>query len=408
MIKTKFIKTKPHLNVGTIGHIDHGKTTLTAAITKVLSIKGLSKVKTYNEIDSAPEEKLRGITINTSHIEYESELNHYAHIDCPGHADYIKNMIVGVSQIDCAILVISLIDGPMPQTIEHLLLIKQIGVKNLIVFLNKEDKVDDNEIIDFVEFEVISLIKKYGYDDCNINILRGSALKALECANSINDLNNIWVKKILDLVNTMDKNITATYIKNSSEPFLMSIEDSFLITGRGTVVTGKVEKGEIKQGDKVEIICDDNSIITTVIDIEMFNKVLDKGEAGDNIGILLRNIKKNDIKRGYVLAKPNTSESFKYFKANIYVLSKSEGGRHKPFFKGYKPQFFIRTSDVTGEIKNIFSNINESNELKMAMPGDNVCISVELYKKIVLSNGIKFAMREGGKTIGAGIVINVY
>lgn len=403
MIKNKFIKIKPHINVGTIGHIDHGKTTLTSAITKVLSLKGLSKVKTYSEIDSAPEEKLRGITINTAHIEYESELKHYAHIDCPGHADYIKNMIVGVTQMDCAILVISLLDGPMPQTIEHLLLIKQIGVKNLIVFLNKEDKVNDEEIINFVKEEVLFLINKYGYNENNINILKGSALKALECANSKEDLNNIWVKKILDLVEVMDKNIKVVN-NNVNEPFLMAIEDSFLITGRGTVVTGKIERGNIKSGDKVELIGNDNIIQTTVIDIEMFNKVLDLGEVGDNIGILLRNIKKNNVKRGYILAKPNTVKSFKLFESNVYILSKSEGGRHKPFLSGYKPQFFIRTSDITGEVKGIFSN---NNELKMAMPGDSVNIIIELQKSTVLNIGLKFAIREGGKTIGAGIITKI-
>lgn len=403
MIKNKFIKIKPHINVGTIGHIDHGKTTLTSAITKVLSLKGLSKVKTYSEIDSAPEEKLRGITINTAHIEYESELKHYAHIDCPGHADYIKNMIVGVTQMDCAILVISLLDGPMPQTIEHLLLIKQIGVKNLIVFLNKEDKVNDEEIINFVKEEVLFLINKYGYNENNINILKGSALKALECANSKEDLNNIWVKKILDLVEVMDKNIKVVN-DNVNEPFLMAIEDSFLITGRGTVVTGKIERGKIKSGDKVELIGNDNIIQTTVIDIEMFNKVLDLGEVGDNIGILLRNIKKNNVKRGYILAKPNTVKSFKLFESNVYILSKSEGGRHKPFLSGYKPQFFIRTSDITGEVKGIFSN---NNELKMAMPGDSVNIIIELQKSTVLNIGLKFAIREGGKTIGAGIITKI-
>ncbi|CDR32606.1 Elongation factor Tu (apicoplast) [Babesia microti strain RI] len=397
------MKIKPHINVGTIGHIDHGKTTLTSAITKVLSLKGLSKVKTYSEIDSAPEEKLRGITINTAHIEYESELKHYAHIDCPGHADYIKNMIVGVTQMDCAILVISLLDGPMPQTIEHLLLIKQIGVKNLIVFLNKEDKVNDEEIINFVKEEVLFLINKYGYNENNINILKGSALKALECANSKEDLNNIWVKKILDLVEVMDKNIKVVN-DNVNEPFLMAIEDSFLITGRGTVVTGKIERGKIKSGDKVELIGNDNIIQTTVIDIEMFNKVLDLGEVGDNIGILLRNIKKNNVKRGYILAKPNTVKSFKLFESNVYILSKSEGGRHKPFLSGYKPQFFIRTSDITGEVKGIFSN---NNELKMAMPGDSVNIIIELQKSTVLNIGLKFAIREGGKTIGAGIITKI-
>nr|AXX76198.1 elongation factor Tu [Babesia duncani] len=408
MIKEKFIKIKPHINIGTIGHIDHGKTTLTSAITKILKAKGLiKKAYSYEDIDSAPEEKNRGITINTAHIEYETNLRHYAHIDCPGHADYIKNMIIGTAQMDGAILVISLIDGPMPQTKEHLLLAKQIGIKNLIIFLNKEDKITDSELVNFVEDETIELLEKYKFEKNSFCISSGSALKVLEILKENNkiDFDNIWIKKILHLIDNIDTNIP-TPNRDLKKSFLMSVEDSFSITGRGTVVTGKIEKGTIKIGDKIEILSYNKSKITSIADIEMFNKTLNQAEAGDNIGLLLRNIQKTDIKRGYIIAEPNSIKLYSKFKANLYILTKNEGGRHKPFTKGYKPQFFIRTIDITGEIISIYSVLDNSST-DIVMPGDNILADILLNKSIALEKEIKFAIREGGKTIGAGIIVDL-
>ncbi|KAK1932134.1 putative translation elongation factor Tu (apicoplast) [Babesia divergens] len=408
MIKEQYIKNKPHINIGTIGHIDHGKTTLTSALTNVLKAKGLAKkAHSYEDIDSAPEEKSRGITINTKHVEYESNLRHYAHIDCPGHADYIKNMITGAVQMDGAILVISLIDGPMPQTIEHLLLIKQIGIEHLIIFLNKEDKIKDKELINFVEEEVRDLLIKYNFKLENTHFISGSALEVLNIIKISKkiDFNNIWIKKILELVECIDKYIP-TPNRDLIKPFLMPIEDSFSITGRGIVATGRVERGNIKIGDKLELLGYGTSKITSVLNIEMFNKSLNKGESGDNVGILLRNIIKSDIKRGYILAIPNSIKLYNKFKANIYILTKSEGGRHTAFTIGYKPQFFIRTANITGTIVNIYS-ITDNNNLDLAIPGDNVLVNIILDKSIALETEIRFAIREGGKTIGAGIIINL-
>lgn len=405
MIKEQYIKNKPHINIGTIGHIDHGKTTLTSALTSVLKAKGLAKkAHSYEEIDSAPEEKSRGITINTKHVEYESNLRHYAHIDCPGHADYIKNMITGAVQMDGAILVISLTDGPMPQTIEHLLLIKQIGIENVIIFLNKEDKIVDKELINFVEEEVMDILNKYNFKEDCVHFISGSALEALNIVKNSNkiDFENIWIKKILNLVDCIDKYIP-TPDRDFVKPFLMPIEDSFSITGRGIVATGKIERGNVQIGDKLELLGNDSSKITSVLNIEMFNKSLNKGESGDNVGILLRGINKTDIKRGYILAIPESVKLYKEFKANLYVLTKSEGGRHTAFTLGYKPQFFIRTSNITGTIINIYSSINNIST-DLAIPGDNVLVDIILEKSIALETEVRFAIREGGKTIGAGII----
>lgn len=385
MSKEKFLRNKPHINIGTIGHVDHGKTTLTAAITKALSYKGLAEEKDFSSIDNAPEEKERGITINTSHIEYNTKKRHYAHIDCPGHSDYIKNMITGAAQMDGAILVIAATDGPMPQTREHILLAKQVGVPKIIVFLNKIDLIEDQELIDLVVEETKELLNIYGFKKCPI--IKGSALKALEG-------NEKYLNNIYDLMDTIDE-----YIDNPkreiNKPFLMSIEDIFTITGRGTVCTGKIETGIINTGDTVECIGKDKKIKTIVTGIEMFRKILDKGEAGDNVGLLLRGINKNDISRGMVVAEPNTISSYNKFKANIYILKKEEGGRHTPFYNKYKPQFYFRTTDVTG-------TIILKKGIEMVMPGDNVEIKVKLHKPIAMNKGLKFAIREGGKTVGAG------
>nr|APQ42921.1 tufA [Babesia sp. Lintan]QAX27040.1 tufA [Babesia motasi]QAX27071.1 tufA [Babesia motasi] len=405
MIKEQYIKNKPHINIGTIGHIDHGKTTLTSAITNVLKAKGLAKkAHSYEEIDSAPEEKSRGITINTKHVEYESNLRHYAHIDCPGHADYIKNMITGAVQMDGAVLVISLTDGPMPQTIEHLLLIKQIGIEHVIIFLNKEDKITDIELINFVEEEVIDILNKYNFKKECVHFVSGSALEALNIVKNSKkiDFENIWIKKILNLVDCIDKYIP-TPDRDLVKPFLMPVEDSFSITGRGIVATGKIERGNVQIGDKLELLGNDESKLTSVLNIEMFNKSLNKGESGDNVGILLRGITKTDIKRGHILAVPDSIKLYKEFKANLYVLTKSEGGRHTAFTLGYKPQFFIRTSNITGTIVSIYSSINNIST-DLAIPGDNVLIDVILDKSIALETEVRFAIREGGKTIGAGII----
>jgi len=392
----EFKRDKPHVNVGTIGHVDHGKTTLTAAILHVLNLAGKTvRLRGVDQIDNAPEEKARGITINISHNEYATDARHYAHIDAPGHADYIKNMITGAAQMDGAILVVAATDGAMPQTREHVLLAKQVGVPRMIVFLNKCDMVDDKDMIDMVEEEIRELLTKQGFDGANAPVIRGSALKGLE-ASSVDDE---WAKKILDLTNALD-----TYIpvpeRDTSKPFLMPVEDIFSIEGRGTVVTGKIERGVVKVGEEVEIIGIKATQKTTVTGIEMFNKNLQEGMAGDNAGILLRGLKKEDITRGQVLAKPGTVTPHDNFTAEIYVLKKEEGGRHTPFFKGYKPQFYIRTTDVTGDV-----TLAEGTE--MVMPGDTVKITVKLVTPVALEESQKFAIREGGKTVGAGVVTKI-
>lgn len=403
MAKEKFERNKPHINIGTIGHVDHGKTTLTSAITAVLSTIGKATLKKYEDIDAAPEERTRGITINTAHVEYETEKRHYAHVDCPGHADYIKNMITGAAQMDGAILVVSAVDGAMPQTREHILLAKQVGVGHLIVFLNKADQVDDTEYIDLVEMELRELLKKYDYPSEEIPFIKGSALLACEAviANpNIKRTENIWVDKIFDLMDTID-NYIPTPNRPIDKPFLLSIEDVFSITGRGTVATGKIERGCISTGDSVELIGFTKSKLLTVIGLEMFQKVLDKGVAGDNIGILLRGIEKQEIFRGMVLAKPGSIKEHKSFDAEIYFLKKEEGGRHTPIVKGYKPQFFFKTTDVTGTINNLLFN-NET--LDVALPGDLVKINVELLSPIAIEIGMRLAIREGGRTVGSGII----
>ncbi len=395
----KFERNKPHINVGTIGHVDHGKTTLTAAILSYFKLMGgVAQDKTVDQIDNAPEEKERGITIATAHVEYETEKRHYAHIDCPGHADYVKNMITGAAQMDGAILVVSAADGPMPQTREHILLAKQVGVPYIIVFLNKVDQVDDKELIDLVEEEVRDLLKKYEFDGDNTPIIRGSALKALEAAQAGNkDDEN--VKAIGELIKELDEKIPEP-VRETDKPFLMPIEDIFSIEGRGTVVTGRIERGVIKINEEVEIVGIKETTKTVVTGIEMFNKSLDEGRAGDNAGILLRGTKKEDVHRGQVLAKPGTVTPHTDFKAEIYILSKDEGGRHTPFFKGYKPQFYIRTTDVTGEVK-----LPEGTE--MVMPGDTVTLEVNLIQPVALEEQQRFAIREGGRTVGAGVVTKI-
>jgi elongation factor Tu len=394
--KEKYVRTKPHVNVGTIGHVDHGKTTLTAAITHVLHMKGLAKKEeAVDQIDNAPEEKARGITIALHHSEYESEKRHYAHIDAPGHADYIKNMITGAAQMDGAILVVSAADGPMPQTREHILLAYQVGVPKIIVFLNKVDMVDDPELIDLVESEVRELLKKYHFDGDATPIIRGSALKALEAKSADDEA----AKPILELVKALDDYIPEP-VRAIDKPFLMPIEDIFSIEGRGTVVTGRVERGVIKVNDEVEIIGLRPTTKTVITGIEMFQKTLDEGQAGDNVGVLLRGLKKEDVERGQVIAKPGSVTPHTEFTAEVYVLSKEEGGRHTPFFKGYKPQFYIRTTDVTGEV-----TLPEGTE--MVMPGDTVNITVKLIAPVALEEQQRFAIREGGKTVGAGVVVKI-
>jgi elongation factor Tu len=394
--KQKFERKKPHLNVGTIGHVDHGKTTLTAAIQHVLKLKGLiEKAETVDEIDNAPEEKARGITINIHHSEYETEKRHYAHIDCPGHADYIKNMITGAAQMDGAILVVSAPDGAMPQTREHILLARQVGVPAIVVFLNKIDMVEDPEIVDLVESEVRELLKKYGFPGDEVPVIRGSALKALE-AKSLDDP---YAKGILELLDAID-NYFPEPVRDTEKPFLMPIEDIFSIEGRGTVVTGRVERGVLKLNEEVEIVGLRPTQKTVVTGIEMFNKTLDEAKAGDNVGLLLRGIKKEEVERGQVVAKPGTVTPHQEFEAEVYVLTKEEGGRHTPFFSGYRPQFYIRTTDVTGEIK-----LPEG--IEMVMPGDNVNLKVTLIYPVALEVGQRFAIREGGKTVGAGVVTKI-
>ena len=392
MAKEKFDRSKPHVNIGTIGHVDHGKTTLTAAITKVLAAKGGAEFMDYANIDKAPEERERGITINTAHVEYQTAKRHYAHVDCPGHADYVKNMITGAAQMDGAILVIAATDGPMAQTREHILLARQVGVPRMVVFLNKCDMVDDEELLDLVEMEVRELLTEYGFDGDNTPIIRGSALKALEGDPK-------YVKAIEDLMDAVDEWIP-TPERDNDKPFLMSIEDVFTITGRGTVVTGRVERGQLKLNDEVEIVGLKDTKKTVVTGIEMFRKQLDFAEAGDNAGVLLRGIDRSEVERGQVLAKPGTVHPHKKFKAQVYVLSKEEGGRHTPFFTNYRPQFYFRTTDVTGVV-----TLPEGTE--MVMPGDNVTMTVELIAPIAVENGTKFSIREGGHTVGAGSVTEI-
>ena len=389
MAKASFERTKPHINVGTIGHVDHGKTTLTAAITMTLAEKGLSEVKSYAEIDAAPEEKARGITINTAHVEYQTEKRHYAHVDCPGHADYVKNMITGAAQMDGAILVVSAADGPMPQTREHILLARQVGVPAIVVFLNKVDMVDDPELLDLVEMEVRELLGKYEFPGDDIPVIRGSALKAMEGdANAKQD--------IIKLMEEVDAYIPMPE-RPTDKPFLMPVEDVFTIEGRGTVCTGRIERGIIKKMEEVEIVGIRPTQKTTVTDIEMFRKLLDEGRAGENVGLLLRGIKKTDVERGQVVAKPGTTTPHRKFQAEIYVLSKDEGGRHTPFFSNYRPQFYFRTTDVTGSIR-----LPEGTE--MVMPGDNIGLFVELITPVAMEKTMRFAIREGGRTVGAGRV----
>ena len=393
MAKETFKRDKPHVNIGTIGHVDHGKTTLTAAITKVLAEKGLSEVRSFDSIDNAPEEKERGITINTAHIEYQTETRHYAHVDCPGHADYVKNMVTGAAQMDGAILVVAATDGPMPQTREHILLARQVNVPRIVVFLNKVDIVDDPEMIELVEMEVRELLSFYGFDGDNAPVIAGSALGALNGEPK-------WVEKVMELMNAVDEYIPLP-VRDNEKPFLMPIEDIFSITGRGTVATGRIETGIVKVGDEVQIIgLGEEPKKSVVTGVEMFRKILDEGEAGDNVGLLLRGIDKKEVKRGQVIAHPGTITPHKRFKAAIYVLKKDEGGRHTPFHNHYRPQFFIRTLDITGEI-----TLPEGTE--MVMPGDNVEITVELIYPVAINAGLRFAIREGGRTVGSGQVTDI-
>lgn len=394
MAKAHFERTKPHVNIGTIGHVDHGKTTLTAAITKYLSLKGQAQFEGYADIDKAPEERERGITINTAHVEYETDKRHYAHVDCPGHADYVKNMITGAAQMDGAILVVSAADGPMPQTREHILLARQVGVPYIIVYLNKCDMVDDEELLELVEMEVRELLSKYDFPGDDIPIIKGSAKLALE-----GDQSPIGEPSILKLAETLDTYIP-TPERAVDQPFLMPIEDVFSISGRGTVVTGRVERGVIKVGDEIEIVGIKPTTKTTCTGVEMFRKLLDQGQAGDNVGILLRGTKREEVERGQVLAKPGSITPHTHFKGEVYVLTKDEGGRHTPFFKGYRPQFYFRTTDVTGTIE-----LPEG--VEMVMPGDNITMTVKLICPIAMEQGLRFAIREGGHTVGAGVVAQI-
>ena len=407
MAREKFERNKPHVNIGTIGHVDHGKTTLTAAITAVLALGGLAEVKAYDQIDAAPEEKARGITINTSHVEYETEQRHYAHVDCPGHADYVKNMITGAAQMDGAILVVSAADGPMPQTREHILLSKQVGVPDMVVFLNKEDQVDDAELLELVELEVRELLSQYDFPGDDIPICPGSALQAIEAISANSDLargDNTWVDKIYTLMDAVDAYIP-TPTRDTEKTFLMAIEDVFTITGRGTVATGRIERGVIKIGDTVEIVGIRETRTTTLTGIEMFQKSLDEGFAGDNVGILLRGLTREDIDRGMVLAKPGTITPHTSFDSEVYVLTKEEGGRHTPFFSGYRPQFYVRTTDVTGSITQFTAD--DGTIVEMVMPGDRIKMTAELIYPVAIEDGMRFAIREGGRTIGAGVVSKI-
>lgn len=395
MAKEKFERNKPHVNIGTIGHVDHGKTTLTAAITKVLASKGLAETIDFDNIDKAPEERERGITIATAHVEYESDNRHYAHVDCPGHADYVKNMITGAAQMDGAILVVSAADGPMPQTREHILLARQVGVPSMVVFMNKCDMVDDEELLDLVELELRELLSSYDFPGDDIPIIRGSALKALESGSADDE----WGSKIIELMSSVDEYIPLPE-RDVDKDFLMPIEDIFSIQGRGTVVTGRIERGVVKVGEEIEIIGIRETSKTTVTGVEMFRKLLDEGRAGDNVGVLLRGTKKDEVERGQVLAKPGSITPHTKFKGEVYILTKEEGGRHTPFFKGYRPQFYFRTTDVTGS-----ADLPEN--VEMVMPGDNVSLDVELIAPIAMEKGVRFAIREGGRTVGAGTVTEI-
>ena len=408
MAREKFERTKPHVNIGTIGHVDHGKTTLTAAITMAMSSRGGKQGgKGYADIDSAPEEKARGITINTAHVEYETETRHYAHVDCPGHADYVKNMITGAAQMDGAILVVSGADGPMPQTKEHILLAKQVGVPNMVVFLNKEDQVDDDELLELVELEVRDTLSSYEFPGDDIPVVAGSALLALEALTENSAIaagENKWVDKIFNLMEQVDQYIP-TPERDTEKTFLMAVEDVFSITGRGTVATGRVERGTVKVGDVVEIVGLGDTREVTVTGLEMFQKTLDESVAGDNVGVLLRGVQKDEIERGMVLAKTGTIKPHTKFESQVYVLTKEEGGRHTPFFPGYRPQFYVRTTDVTGKIESF--KTDEGDEATMVMPGDRVKMIVELIQPIAIENGMRFAIREGGRTVGAGVVSTI-
>jgi len=396
MAKETFQRTKPHVNIGTIGHVDHGKTTLTAAITNVLSEAGLAESKGYDSIDAAPEEKERGITINTAHVEYETENRHYAHVDCPGHADYVKNMVTGAAQMDGAILVVAATDGPMPQTREHILLCRQVGVPKIVVFMNKVDLVDDEEMLELVEMEVRELLDQYEFDGDNASVVQGSALKALEGDAGAKE-------QIMALMNAVDADIPEP-VREVDKDFLMPVEDVFSITGRGTVATGRIERGVINSGDPVEIVgmmaADEKPLTSTITGVEMFRKILERGEAGDNAGLLLRGIEKTDVKRGMVIVKPGSVTPHSHFKCEVYVLGKDEGGRHTPFFNGYRPQFYFRTTDVTGDV-------TLPGGVEMVMPGDNVTLEVKLINPIAMEKGLRFAIREGGRTVGAGQVTEI-
>jgi elongation factor Tu len=407
MARQKFERTKPHINIGTIGHVDHGKTTLTAAITMTLAATGNSKAKRYEDIDSSPEEKARGITINTAHVEYETKDRHYAHVDCPGHADYVKNMITGAAQMDGAILVVSGSDGPMPQTKEHILLAKQVGVPNIVVFLNKEDQVDDKELLELVELEIRETLSNYEFPGDEIPIVSGSALLSVEALTQnpkITRGENKWVDKILQLMDEVDQYIP-TPVRDTEKDFLMAVEDVFSITGRGTVATGRVERGKVRVGETVELVGLKNTKTTIVTGIEMFQKSLEEALAGDNVGILLRGIQKGDIERGMVISKPGTIKPHTKFDSQVYILTKEEGGRHTPFFEGYRPQFYVRTTDVTGKIQSFTSD--NGSPAQMVMPGDRIKMLVELIQPIAIEKGMRFAIREGGRTVGAGVVLEI-
>ena len=398
MAKEKFDRSLPHVNIGTIGHVDHGKTTLTAAICRYCSMLGLADAMKYDEIDKAPEEKARGITINTAHVEYKTKKRHYAHVDCPGHADYVKNMITGAAQMDGAILVVSAADGPMPQTREHILLARQVGVPYIVVFMNKVDQVDDPELLELVEMEIRDLLSAYGFPGDTTPIIKGSALKANEACDA-NDINSEWLKPIQELLDTIDEYIPDP-VRDTDKPFLMPVEDVFTITGRGTVATGRVERGVVKVGDTVEIVGLGAQKQTVVTGVEMFRKLLDEAQAGDNIGVLLRGITRQEIERGQVLCKPGTIHPHTDFTAEVYVLKKEEGGRHTPFFNGYRPQFYFRTTDVTGTIE-------LPQGVEMVMPGDNVSMTIKLITPIAIEQGLRFAIREGGRTVGSGVVSQI-
>lgn len=408
MAREKFERSKPHVNIGTIGHVDHGKTTLTAAITMALAVRGNAKGRKYDDIDSAPEEKARGITINTAHVEYETESRHYAHVDCPGHSDYVKNMITGAAQMDGAILVVSGADGPMPQTKEHILLAKQVGVPSIVVFLNKTDQVDDEELLELVELEVRETLNKYEFPGDDIPICSGSALLALEALMDNPDIDqakdNSWVTKIYELMDLVDEYIPVPE-RETDKPFLMAVENVVSITGRGTVATGRVERGALKVGETIEIVGLKGTQSTIVTGLEMFQKTLEESVAGDNIGVLLRGVQKEDLQRGMVLAKPGSITPHTQFESQVYILTKEEGGRHTSFFAGYRPQFYVRTTDVTGKIESF--KADDDSEIKMVMPGDRIKMQVTLIQPVAIEKGMRFAIREGGRTVGAGVISNI-